>query len=185
MRERRDDLIEKALDDVLEHGLAGLSLRPLAERIGTSARLLVYHFGSKEGLLEALMEALQARTQKAFLEADAHSEMAAGNGVMLTFWKRLTQPANRPHLRLQFEVQALALQHPETFGRYLERSASSWLTLIEASLPPSRDKQAVATLCSAVMDGLLMDYLATGDKRRTTKALDVFTAMMRGRASKA
>ncbi|MDE2280697.1 MAG: TetR family transcriptional regulator, partial [Xanthomonadaceae bacterium] len=47
MPPRKDALIEPIVGYLLEHGLANLSLRPLATAIGTSARLLVYHFESK------------------------------------------------------------------------------------------------------------------------------------------
>ena len=51
MQNRKDELIESLIAYLLENGLADLSLRPLAAGTGTSARLLIYHFGSKEDLL--------------------------------------------------------------------------------------------------------------------------------------
>jgi hypothetical protein len=84
-------------------------------------------------------------------------------------------------MRLLFEVQVLALQNPGVYARYLEGTSSTWLALIERSLPPSRANRSVATLCAAVIDGLLLEYLSTGDRRRTTSALELFDTMMRGR----
>jgi AcrR family transcriptional regulator len=181
MTERREELIEKALDDFLEHGLAGLSLRPLAGRIGTSARLLVYHFGSKDGLIAAVMDEVRVRTQKSFAVSAAHPSKRAGKSVMREFWNWMTHPANVRHMRLLFEVQVLALQNPAVYARYLEGVSSSWLELIEGSMPPSKERRGIATLCVAVIDGLLLEYLSTGDRRRTTNALDLFSRMMAGR----
>jgi hypothetical protein len=82
-------------------------------------------------------------------------------------------------MRLLFEVQALALQNPAAYARYLKGTSSSWLELIEGSLPPGKSNRAIATLCAAVIDGLLLEYLSTGDLRRTTKALDHFATLMR------
>ena len=179
MSERREELVEKALHYFLKHGLAGLSLRPLAGRIGTSARLLVYHFGSKDGLIAAVMDEVQARTQKSFAASAAKGAMKTRRGVMRAFWDWITHPANLPTMRLLFEVQVLAIQNPGAYARYLKGTSSSWLTLIESTLPPSKSNRAVATLCAAVIDGLLLEYLSTGDLRRTTKALDHFSTLMR------
>jgi len=179
MSERREELIDKALHYFLKNGLAGLSLRPLARKIGTSARLLVYHFGSKDGLIAAVMDEVQARTQTSFAASAAHAATKSRKGVMRAFWSWITHPANVPTMRLLFEVQALALQNPAVYARYLKGTSSSWLELIESSLPPSKANRATATLCAAVIDGLLLEYLSTGDRRRTTSALDQFLALMR------
>lgn len=179
MSERREELIEKALGYFLEHGLSGLSLRPLAREVGTSARLLVYHFGSKDGLIAAVMDEVRARTQKSFAAAVAHPFKGRAKGVMQAFWAWITRPANVRHMRLLFEVQVLALQNPAVYARYLEGTSSSWLELIEHSLPPGKGKRAEATLCAAVIDGLLLEYLSTGDRRRTTEALELFNRLMR------
>ena len=64
MGDRKDQLIDRAIDYLLKNGLAGLSLRPLAAGIGTSARLLVLHFGSKEGLIEEVLGEVQERLRK-------------------------------------------------------------------------------------------------------------------------
>src|SRR5262245_53234023 len=127
MTKRRDELIEKALQYFLKHGLAGLSLRPLAAKIGTSARLLVYHFGSKDGLVAAVMEEVQARTQRSFAASAAPAAMKNRKGVMRAFWSWITHPANAPTMRLLFEVQALALQNPAAYARYLKGTSSGWL----------------------------------------------------------
>lgn len=181
MSERREQLIDRALSYFLEHGVAGLSLRPLAGSIGTSARLLVYHFGSKDGLIQAVMDEVRARTQASFSSAVRRSAKGGHKGTMRVFWSWIIRPGNSRHLRLLFEVQVLALQNPRAYGRYLAGTSSSWLALIEASLPSTKRRRATATLCAAVIDGLLLEYLSTGDRRRTTEALILFNRSMSGR----
>ncbi len=66
MPKRRQELIENAPNYMVEHGVAGLTLRTLAGAIGTSARLPVYHFGSKDGLITAVLDEVRARTQRSF-----------------------------------------------------------------------------------------------------------------------
>jgi len=178
MSERREELIEKALDYFLEHGVAGLSLRPLAGKIGTSARLLVYHFGSKDGLIAAVVDELRARIQRSFARLSAASAARKRRGAMKAFWAWTIRPENVRRLQLLFEVQMLAIRDPARYARYLEGTSSSWLDLIEASLPPSKASRASATLCAAVIDGLLLEYLSTRDRRRTTDALALFSELL-------
>jgi AcrR family transcriptional regulator len=175
---RRTELRDKALDYTLEHGLAGLSLRPLAEQLGTSARLLIFHFGSKEGLITAVMDEVRNRVQRSFMSLMQSPHVSES---MRSFWEWTTSRENSPYVRLLFEVQVLALQNPAHYGRYLEDSSSSWRSLIEASLPPSPDRRTTATLCAAVIDGLVMEYFSTGDLERTTAALGLFLDLKNSR----
>src|SRR4051812_19380402 len=105
----RSKLLAAAVDYVVEHGLAGLSLRELAAAIGTSHRMLIYHFGSKEGLVVAVVQAVEAA------QLDQLEDLAADPDVpqrraMRMMWKRFTDPAMWPHERLFFEVYSQALQ---------------------------------------------------------------------------
>jgi AcrR family transcriptional regulator len=175
--DRKDELCGRALDYCLAHGISALSLRPLALQIGTSARLLIYHFGSRDGLIGAVMDEAHRRVQQSFGDL----MRGAGNeGLLRKFWDWTTDSRNSPYLRLLFEVQMLALQNPAAYSRYLEGTSSSWLALIETALPPSADRRARATLCAAVIDGLLLEFLSTGDLRRTSSALDIFDSLLRG-----
>jgi AcrR family transcriptional regulator len=177
--ERKDELCDKALDYCLKHGVANLSLRPLARAIGTSARLLIYHFGSKDGLLEAIMAEVRVRAQRSFSESMAK---VGQSGVLKQFWNWATAGKNSRYIRLLFEVQTLALQNPAIYAHLLEGNSLSWLALIESALPASPDRRAKATLCAAVIDGLLLEFLNTGDLDRTTQALELFGSLLSARA---
>ena len=50
---RRAELLERAYRHTREYGLVGMSLRPLAQAVGSSPRVLLYLFGSKDGLVAA------------------------------------------------------------------------------------------------------------------------------------
>jgi AcrR family transcriptional regulator len=169
----RDQLLSDCLAYFLRHGVAGLSLRPLAAAVGTSARMLLHYFGSKEALIAEVMEQVQARLQRSFRELLAPS--GRGLNPLLKFWRVLSNKTNRPFLRLLFEVQMLALQNPRRYRRYLTKSSVSWRHLIERALPRKGRSAATATLYNAVVDGLLLELLSTGDLRRTSRALTLFT----------
>jgi AcrR family transcriptional regulator len=167
--------LEKCLVYFLRHGVANLSLRPLAAAVGTSARMLLHYFGSKEALVAEVMEQVQTRLQAAFQELALNHATGHRKTLLQDFWKILSARPNQPALRLLFEVQMLALQNPKRYRRYLTRTSTSWRELIGRALP-SRLKSAVsATLYTAVIDGLLLELLSTGDLRRTSRALGLFT----------
>jgi AcrR family transcriptional regulator len=172
----RERLLQDCHAYFLKHGVANLSLRPLAASVGTSARMLIHHFGSKEGLISAVMERIHAALQESFSEVADNPSTSPG--VLLGFWRTMTSPANRKSFRLLLEVQALAIQNPRRYRRYLAGTSSSWRELIERSLPRGTNRTALATLSAAVIDGLLLELLSTGDLRRTTKALQLFAASL-------
>ena len=178
MSEPRERLIEGCLAYFLEHGVASLSLRPLAEAVGTSARLLVYHFGSKQGLIAAVMDEVRARLQRSFEAGRAKAGREAGPGTLQAFWDWAVLPRNAKLLGLLFEVQVLAIKDPENYARYLEGTSKSWLEVIESALPPIKERRALATLMVAVVDGLLLEVLSTHDRRRTGEAMALFTRLL-------
>jgi AcrR family transcriptional regulator len=64
---RREQLIAVAIDVFGEHGFAGGSIRAIAEQAGVSHATLIQHFGSKEGLLTAVLEEWDRRTVESSL----------------------------------------------------------------------------------------------------------------------
>jgi AcrR family transcriptional regulator len=174
METRKQELVEAAIGYLLEHGLADLSLRPLAAASGTSARLLIYHFESKEGMLAEVLEAMQARLRDSFIAMTATPAKSDGEPLIKTFWKWATARKQFPYLKLLYELQILAAQNPGAYAKYLKRNSVNWLELIQDALPPSERNPAMATLLGAVFDGLFLELMSTGDRKRTTQALDEF-----------
>jgi len=176
----RERLLAAAIDYAAEHGLADLSLRALAAALGTSHRMLIFHFGSKEGLLVELVCAVEAQ-QRALLEqlwADPEQGLL---DQLRACWQHLTSPALWPYERLFFEVYAQGLQGKQPATRLLEDAIDPWLTpvadlLASQGVPPD-EARAEARLAIAVTRGLLLDLLATGDRAAVDAAMDRFTAL--------
>src|SRR3954447_24260940 len=105
----RERLLAAAMEHVAEHGVGDLSLRGLAAALGTSHRMLIYHFGSREGLLIAVIRAVedQQRAALAQLLLDAEATPAE---TMRHAWRRVADPALWPNERLFFEIYASALR---------------------------------------------------------------------------
>jgi AcrR family transcriptional regulator len=160
---RRVAVLAKAADYVLERGLAGLSLRPLAKALDTSPRMLLYDFESKERLIHAVLAEIRRR-EASLLESEVHT--------LEDVWAWIATPEREPFLRLFFEVYVAGLAKGEA-----EPLVRDWLDFLRTSWHPRVD-EATATLMVAVVRGLLLDRLATGDKRRTDDALRLFSARL-------
>jgi AcrR family transcriptional regulator len=173
---KREQLVEAALGYVLSRGVADLSLRPLAAAIGTSDRMLVYHFGSKQILVSDLLDRASAH-----LAAMALDEMATGGPVvdrLRRLWYRLASPEAEPYLRLWFEVQGLAAMGRTPYTTAVPRLFAGWHDLSTAVLGelglPASEARRVATVEVAGIQGLLLDLLTTGERARVDRgALDL------------
>lgn len=181
MTPRKTELLDAAITFVADHGVAKLSLRPLAAHIGTSARLLIFHFGSKERLLAEILAEVQRRLQ-AVVAGMALARDGGAIPPLRRFWDHVTRPENLPMLRVIYEAHFIALQNPAEFGSLLADTSNQWIDLIEARLPDAVRSKATATLCAAVVDGLLIELIGSGNRRRTTQALDLFIALLAARA---
>jgi AcrR family transcriptional regulator len=176
----RERLLAAAVDYAAEHGLADLSLRALAAGLGTSHRMLIFHFGSKEGLLVEVVRAVEAR-QRELLERLRADPQLDPLSQLQAFWQHLTSPALAPYERLFFEVYAQGLLGKEPARRLLEDAVDAWLPpvaelLTSQGVPPT-EARAEARLALAVTRGLLLDLLATGDAAAVEAAMERFTAL--------
>ncbi|MCE3552316.1 TetR/AcrR family transcriptional regulator [Pseudonocardia sp. RS11V-5] len=167
---RREELLEAAYAYVLRHGLADLSLRPLAKEIGSSPRVLLYLFGSKDGLVRALLG--RARDAELALLADLPAGDAAG--LLRALWEWLAAPAHRDLLRLWVEGYGRALTEPDgPWAGFAEATVRDWLAVLGRVLP-----EPAATEALAVLRGALLDLLATGEARRTGAAVAAHVARL-------
>ena len=173
----RDRLLDAVVDHVAAHGVGDLSLRALAAEIGTSHRMLIYHFGSKQGLLAAVVQRVED-DQRAVLDALASADALPAREALDLFWAGLADPAMHDRERLFFEVVAQALQGRPGTESLRATLVEPWLDTvaahgIRAGLSPDVAR-AQARLGMAVTRGLLLDLLATGDRDGVDAAWTTF-----------
>jgi AcrR family transcriptional regulator len=176
----RERLLAAAVEYAAEHGLADLSLRTLAAALGTSHRMLIFHFGSKEGLLVEVVRAVEARQQGLLAQLRTDPDLDP-LGQMQALWEHLTSPALWPYERLFFEVYAQGLLGKEPARRLLDDAVDAWLPpvvdLLASQGVPREEARAEARLALAVTRGLLLDLLATGDADAVGAAMARFTEL--------
>jgi AcrR family transcriptional regulator len=173
----RDRLLDAAVGYALSKGIADLSLREIAAGIGTSHRMLIYHFGSREGLLVAIVREVERRERHALAGAGVLSAAAARR-----LWGRLADPGLRAQERLFFEIYSHALlARPGTEG-FLDEALEGWISPVAKSMTSAGVDQdmarVLARLSLAVTRGLLLDLLASGDITGTTDAFELFTGLL-------
>jgi AcrR family transcriptional regulator len=181
---RQQQLLEAAYAHTLEHGLAGLSLRPLAAAIGSSPRVLLFLFGSKEGLIRALLARARAEELAMLDRLRATGTRLDLPATMAAVWEWLSSDAHRPLLAVWVEAYGRALVEPDgPWAGFAEATVRDWLALVAAaqSQRRARSRAGVAqqTLALAVLRGALLDLLATGDADRTTSAVTAYIAGLR------
>jgi AcrR family transcriptional regulator len=166
---RKEELLESAYRYVLRHGLSSMSLRPLAAAIGTSPRVLMFLFGSKEQLVRELL-ARARRDELALLEPVGGQPADAGLAdVAARLWDWLCQTENRELLTLWVDAYARSLTEPDgPWAGFAEDTVQDWLTILGRAGGADR---TTATAVLAVLRGALLDLLATSDVARTTHAV--------------
>jgi AcrR family transcriptional regulator len=177
---RRAELLDRAVDYVCRHGLAELSLRPLAKAIGSSPRVLLYYFESKEAMVVEIVRRGRAR-QRAMM-ANLKLTDLSPREISRSLWREWSKPEWEPLTRLSFEVYSLALSDRSRFRGFLEDSVNEWLDALEActALPgfTRAQSRALATLLIAGFRGFLLDLLATHDRARIDRAVDLWLSLL-------
>jgi AcrR family transcriptional regulator len=162
-----------------EHGLSDLSLRELAAAVGTSHRMLLYHFGSKEGLMVAVVQAVEAAQRDALAQLAADRSLDDPDAIR-TMWRRLADPAMWPRERLFYEMYGQALQGRPGTASLLDGIVDEWVEETSRYATESGMPEAVARvearLGLAVVRGLLLDLLATGDRQAVDAAMEHYIA---------
>jgi AcrR family transcriptional regulator len=175
----RERLLAGAIEHVSQHGVGEISLRQLAAALGTSHRMLLYHFGSREALLIEVIRTVEEQQRAALALILAEEADAPPAEIMRRMWARVADPALWPNERLFFEVYAQALQGSPHALPLLDGIVDAWVEPLAALVAPGRpaaEARAEARLGVAVVRGLLLDLLATGDRAGVDAAMERYAA---------
>jgi AcrR family transcriptional regulator len=171
---RREELAEAATDYALEHGLIGLSLRPLGEALGTSDRMLLYHFRDKDDLVATIVRTTTTRSVHAI---DALSPSPDLRAAVRDLWRTVTTGPLERCQRLYVEAAAIGLFGREPYAGEVREANAAWMSALaghfrRSGLGRAPARQA-ATLVDATFMGLQLDVpLETrAEQRRTVEDL--------------
>ena len=182
--ERPAELLDAIVKYLVKHGLADLSLRPLAKAVGSSPRVLLYHFGSKENLVVEILAEIR-RGQLKYL-GDIPGETFAE--TCSEAWKRMSAPDSEPLFRVFFEAYGIALRNPKKYKDFLRETVESWLKLLADALCAGgytrKDAEAFSTVILGGLRGFMLDFCNTHDRERVDRAVQLWAGSLDAMLSK-
>ncbi|MEJ8649979.1 TetR/AcrR family transcriptional regulator [Streptomyces sp. MS1.AVA.3] len=171
---RRTEILDAAIGHLVETGIANLSLRPLAQALGHSTRVLTHHFVDKDDLLTAVLERLDEIQHGQLRATEGWDDTSRGIGALVRdSWRRHLEPENIGATRLIHEIEGLAAagrlggRVPKFLADRAEFVAGA---LAARGLAPDVAR-VHATFLNSAYAGLQTDFLVTGDRARTEAAL--------------
>jgi AcrR family transcriptional regulator len=174
---RPRDLLDSIVGYLIKNGIAELSLRPLAKAVGSSPRVLLYYFGSKEKMLVKALSRLRAQQSAAFSEMRA-TRYSHPSDSCRAIWNQMSSPQSEKLFTFFFETYALALRSPRRFGDFLNHAVEDWLEFVAEPLirqgQTRNEARAFATIVISGFRGFMLDYCATRDRERVDRAVEMW-----------
>lgn len=175
--ERPGELLDAIVDHLIENGVSELSLRPLAKAVGSSPRVLLYYFGSKEDLVVKALARLRER-QRGTYDQLKNAAFASPTDACRAIWHDLSAPRSEGLFRMFFEAYAMALRHPRRFSEFLNSAVEDWLSFLAEPLighgASKAEARAYATVVIAGFRGFMLDYCASRDRARVDRAVELW-----------
>jgi AcrR family transcriptional regulator len=166
----RQHLLDACTDYALEHGLPD-RLGPLAIAAGTSNRMLIYHFGTRDGLLREVLGEARRRQVETFTDLLRVRPEEPYTATLSNAWCAMTGSQSQPYLRMFGRLHDTAGE--PLWPGFRRTATTDWLAPLEEGMR-SLGRPELATVVLAVIRGLLMDLDATGDAERTHQAFHDF-----------
>ena len=176
--ERRIELLDAVVVYLGEHGLAGVSLRPMAKAIGVSVNALVHHFGSKDDIVVAALRRANEIQIDVLGRWLARTPDLGQADQLRRWWPWMNaSPANLALVRLGIEAASLEATQSRLPGDVRAEQIALWRLNLEQRLAiegmPTQRVELEASLLKAMFTGLVVDLLATGERRRLGAALEL------------
>lgn len=185
MGDARSELLARIVDEVAQHGIGDRSLRDLAAAVGSSHRMLLYHFGSRAGLVAAIVVEVEARQRSLMSATDPTTGPTTGEAaepvdVVRGVWQRVSDPQMRPFVQLFFEAVSYSSRWPAESPLGDDGEVTqTWIDEVD-DMSARTERLMDATeirLGIAVIRGLLLDVIAGGDLDGATASLERFLSM--------
>lgn len=183
--DRRRKLCDAAIAVALREGVAGLTTRAVAEEAGLSPAMVGYEFESMDGLLLALLEHIHAGVRMALaaapLPSPGNDPGAALEHLARAYWEHVLATPALQRAQYELTLHALALPGGAAIARHqYEGYVLTVANALEQTAPlPSGRRHDIAGACVALMDGLILQWLATGDSAAAARRLSVGVRALR------
>lgn len=176
----KNRLLEKCLDALINKGVSGFSLRKIADQADTSARMLIYHFGSADSLFAEVIIAYSRREKSRLRTAmAAQQEINSLEALIDFFWASYLTERRINVLRVFVEIYGKCLRDNAKYSAFFQEILHDWTGIVQQELEQRCGLQSIdsctwATLIVAACRGLLMDLLASEETQRVEDAVTLF-----------
>ncbi len=170
---RRAELLDGLIEAFSTGGIGGRSLRDVAETVGTSHRMLIHHFGTRDAMLVAIVDEVERRQAARIVDLPPSADQS-----FAATWADVRRPEMWPFERLFFECYARAAQGEVPFAAMVPAAVDEWLAAVDEATDGRADP-ATARLFLAVTRGLLLDLVATEDRAGVDAAAARFEELLR------
>ncbi|MBN9153246.1 MAG: TetR/AcrR family transcriptional regulator [Microbacterium sp.] len=179
---RATALLDGAVAYLSREGIEDFSLANLASALGTSSRMLIYHFGSRDELLARVQREMRSKVTTELRSRRFDTLSEAVRATWNYYVPRL------PHMELFYHLSSRAFEDPAEFEVFTDTAVSNWevffAEVAEREGYHGRDAHSAGTLALGGFRGLIHDLLITGDLKRLTRAVDLFAEMLDDHALK-
>lgn len=131
----RETLLPRLAAHVLDQGMTGASLRPLAKAAGTSDRMLIYHFGNKETLIEELLRYIAEQYATALDNALSNERSSTREQLLEQILAHTSSPQMEPFLALWWEIVAGCAREVPGYAEAAQSVMDRLLAWLEAQMP--------------------------------------------------
>lgn len=174
--ERKAELLAAILDYLMDKTLAELTFRSLADGLGMSAYVLVYHFGSRDQLINDIVVSIESRLDRMRNTDVRDIDRAAWREFLLDSWQWTMAQRNRHLTRLEFEATAQDIVAADPRGtsqehfRMLHHKTRDWL-MVQGIAEEFADTDA--RLFTSTFYGLQFDFVVMNEPEAATKAFEL------------
>lgn len=174
--EKKQEILEQCLAEAIALGAFDSSINAIAKKIGTSARMIIYHFGSKQELERQLISLLEMRLREKLwiLQEVPSTETACLTETLLDMWHHLTSPEMYGLLKLTMELNQRAIQGDLETQNFLEQESQKW---VDSLSNLTSDRTAALSLFH-LFQGAILDFLTTGNAQRGQQTIASFARIL-------
>lgn len=174
--ELRQSILKSCVDAALKAGIRKVSLAELSKITGVSRRMLIYHFGTVEKLVEETLSGAQERIRSEFHRILVQKNSLDSRQVILTLWSQSISGRMEPSIRAYFQLYLEAIENRDRYKGFIEFTVPGWISWTQKELEGLKPEITATelTLILSILRGLHLDYWATRDRNRTTRALETF-----------
>ncbi|WP_029110194.1 TetR/AcrR family transcriptional regulator [Mycobacterium sp. URHD0025] len=164
---KREELLATAGAILARTGVVDTSLRELASQMGTSARMLVYYFGSKEQLILDVLNRQQRAAIPQTEELDLPDSIAAHRQWCFEDWHACTRGERRDSLRIVLQVFGAACGLDSPYREYTWDTLSLLTRNSKARLQalgmPAHVAETRSRIALAAFQGFIIEYFTAPD----------------------